>query len=311
MNELVSVVITTYGRVNELERAIKSVLKQTYKELEIIVVDDNVDKSISKKVKEIINNIKDKRIILIKNEKNLGGALSRNVGIENSHGNFVAFLDDDDEYLPRKIEKQLELFKKNKDSKLALVYCYCNGIKNGKMTKKYCYNYVGNCLYDAMLICIAATSQWMCKKKYLMNVGMFSNVPCKQDSTVIIKLLSKGYTIDRVPEVLSLYHDEDIPRISSKNAQKRIIGENLLLDLCRKNYGKINKKQQQEVEYNFSCILVFYYFENGEYEKYKRNMKNIVKIHKFSSRTLKIKYYMFKKYIKKLFILKEKGEKNE
>ena len=309
MDELVSVVITTYNRVNELERALKSVINQTHKKLEIIVVDDNVNESISKKLKEIINNLNDKRIILKKNEKNLGGALSRNVGIESSHGNFIAFLDDDDEYLPTKVEKQLELFKKTNDSKLALVYCYCKGIKNGKMTKKYCYNYMGNCLYEAMLMCIAATSQWMCKKNCLLDVGMFSNVPCKQDSTVIIKLLSKGYTINRVPEVLSLYYDEDIPRISSKNAKKRIVGENLLLELCRKNYDKINEKQQREVEYHFSCILVFYYFETGEYKKYKENMRNIIKIHRLSIMTLKIKYYMLKKYIKKSFILKEKKGK--
>lgn len=300
MNELVSVVITTYGRVIELERAIKSVINQTYKELEIIVVDDNVDESISEKVKEIINNIDDNRIILIKNEKNLGGALSRNAGIENSHGNFIAFLDDDDEYLPAKIERQLELFKKTNDSKLALVYCYCNGIKNGRMTKKYCYNYVGNCLYESMLMCIAATSQWMCKRESLLDVEMFSDVPCKQDSTVIIKLLSKGYTIDRVPEVLSLYHDEDIPRISSKNAKKRIVGENLLLDLCRENYDKIDKKQQQEVEYNFSCILVLYYYEIGDLEKYKKNMKDIIMIHGFSKKSFKIYFYIFKKKIKKM-----------
>lgn len=303
MIELVSVVITTYNRVNELKRAIKSVVQQSYKNLEIIVVDDNVDNSISEKVKSIVEAFNDKRIILKKNEKNLGGAISRNVGIQASKGNYVAFLDDDDEYLPTKIEKQLKLFKESNNEKLALVYCYCNGMCNGKITKKYCYDYVGNCLYDAMCLCIAATSQWMCKKECLVDVGMFSDVPCKQDSTVIIKLLSKGYDIDRVPEILSLYHEEDVPRISSKNAKKRIIGENLLLNLCRSNYDKIDAIQQKEVEYCFSCILVYYYFEIGDYENYKKNINNIIKTHLFSKKTLEVQYYMLKKKIKKLFLI--------
>lgn len=302
MDELVSVVITTYNRVNELKRAIKSVVQQSYKNLEIIVVDDNVDNSMSEKVKLIVEAFNDKRIILKKNKNNLGGALSRNAGIQYSKGSYVAFLDDDDEYLPTKIEKQLKLFKESNDPKLALVYCYCNGIFNGKITKKYCYNYVGNCLYDAMLLCIAATSQWMCKKECLVDVGMFSDVPCKQDSTVIIKLLSKGYVIDRVPEVLSLYHEEDIPRISSKNAKKRITGENLLLDLCRSNYNKLDVVQQKEVEYCFSCVLVYYYFEIGDYDNYKKNINNIIRTHMFSKKTLEVEYYMLKKKIKKIVL---------
>ncbi len=302
MNELVSVVITTYNRINELRRAIKSVIQQSYKNIEIIVVDDNVDNSISKQVKSIIEEFNDERIVLKRNEKNLGGALSRNVGIQAAKGNYIAFLDDDDEYLPTKVEKQLKLFKESNDNKLALVYCYCNAVLNGKVIRKYNYDYVGNCLYNAMRICIAATSQWMCKKECLIDVGMFSDVPCKQDSTVIIKLLAKGYNVDRVPETLSLYHEENIPRISSKNPQKRIKGENLLLDLCRKNYDKIDEIQRKEVEYCFSCTLVYYYYEIGDYENYRKNINNIIKTHSLSMKTMKVHYYMLKKRIKKLFV---------
>lgn len=299
MDELISVVITTYGRISELKRAIESIINQTYQNLEIIIVDDNVDLEISRQLSLIIKEFKDNRLIYIKNEKNLGGALSRNVGIEKANGKYIAFLDDDDEYLPQKVEKQYNLFKETTDKRLALVYCYCEGIKDGKITDHYNYNYTGNCLYQAMKGCIAATSQWMCKKDYLENVGCFSDVPCKQDSTVIIKLLVEGYTINRVPEILSLYHEEDIPRISSKNAKKRIVGETKLLELCRRNYDKITKQQAKEVEYTLSCNLILYYLEINDKNNYKIHLKNIIKTHPFKKQTFKIYFRILKKKIKK------------
>ncbi|MBR1884234.1 MAG: glycosyltransferase family 2 protein [Clostridia bacterium] len=190
MDDLVNVVITTYGRTQELKRAINSVVNQTYSNLKIIIIDDNVDLKLTEKVKEIVKEFNDSRLFYFKNEKNLGGALSRNEGIRRCESNYVAFLDDDDEYLENKVEKQLELLK-NSSEKTALVYCYCYGIKDGKITKRYHYDLTGNCIFEGMKMCIAATSQWLCKKDYLESVGCFSNVPCKQDSTVIVKLLCR------------------------------------------------------------------------------------------------------------------------
>ena len=110
MNDKVSIIIPTYKRSDLLERAIKSVINQTYKNIEIIVVDDNVNNS-----KEHLQNLKiiEKypQIIYIKNKKNLGGGLTRNVGIKASTGEYIAFLDDDDEFYPTKIEKQYQLYK--------------------------------------------------------------------------------------------------------------------------------------------------------------------------------------------------------
>ena len=300
MEDIISVVITTYGRTKELKNAINSVLLQTYKNLNIIVVDDNVDNNISKEVVKIINSFEDNRITYIKNKTNLGGALSRNVGIENSIGNYIAFLDDDDEYLPEKIQKQYELFKSSNNN-LALVYCYCKAVKNNKIVSVYKYDYRGNCIYDAMKTCIAATSQWMCKKEALIDVGMFTNSPCKQDSIVILKLLLKGYEIDRVPEVLSIYNEDGSSRISTKGALKRIEGENILHDLCVKNYDKINDDEQREIEYNFALNTIFYYYELDDKSNYKKCLKIINSIHRFSRGSIKIKYILTKKKIKKIF----------
>ncbi|MBR1884233.1 MAG: hypothetical protein IJ809_04790 [Clostridia bacterium] len=114
-----------------------------------------------------------------------------------------------------------------------------------------------------------------------------------------------------MPEYLSLYHEEDIPRISSKGAKKRIDGESSLLELCRKNYDKLSSYEQDEIEYNYACILILYYFELGDIENYRKNYSIITKIHPFSKRTNYIRYIILKKKIKKNLNKFKRKDKNE
>ena len=125
--ELVSSIIPTYKRTDTLKRAIDSVLNQTYSNIEIIVVDDNVNfPEVRKKVVEIIESYNKNNISLVKNIRNLGGGLSRNEGIKIAKGEYIGFLDDDDEFFNTKIEKQYNLIKeKEKEGrKVGLIYCY-------------------------------------------------------------------------------------------------------------------------------------------------------------------------------------------
>ena len=291
--DLVSVVITTYGRTDTLHRAIKSVLSQTYPNIEIIVVDDNKDEQIRKEVIKTVSSIDYSRVKLVLNAVNMGGALARNEGIRAAKGKYIAFLDDDDEYLPLKVEKQVEVFKKDETQKLALVYCYCVQKKDKNIIKKYHYDYVGNCIYPAMLDCVAATSQWMCKKDALESVGMFTDTPCKQDSFLILKLLVNGYTIDRVPKYLSIYNTDSNFRISTGNHEKRIIGEEKLRELCRANYSLIENNQRREVEYSFSCRIAEHYFALGDKGAFYREIKSILK-HPFRINSLRAYLHILK-----------------
>ncbi|MCX5704347.1 MAG: glycosyltransferase family A protein [Candidatus Omnitrophica bacterium] len=104
---LVGIVIATYNRANLLKRAIEGVLNQTYKNLEIIIVDDGSTDN----TEQIVKEYRDLRIQYIRNSKNRGASVARNIGIKSSKGDFIAFLDSDDEYLPEKIEKSLKIFK--------------------------------------------------------------------------------------------------------------------------------------------------------------------------------------------------------
>ena len=116
MKDLVSVIIPTYKRSECLLRAIESVLSQTYKKIEIIVVDDNDEDSVYRKENEskLDKYISTNKIVYVKHKKNLNGANARNTGIKVAKGFYITFLDDDDYFLPSRIEKFVNLLKDNK-----------------------------------------------------------------------------------------------------------------------------------------------------------------------------------------------------
>lgn len=113
---LVSVVIPTYNRVHTLPRAIASVLNQTYKKLELIIIDDGSTDG----TEEYIRSIKDNRIIYKRSDINQGPSAARNRGAELAKGEYLAFQDSDDEWMPDKLEKQMKLMLEDED--VSLVY---------------------------------------------------------------------------------------------------------------------------------------------------------------------------------------------
>lgn len=106
LHSLVSVIIPTYNREKTLERAVNSVLSQTFKNFEVIIVDDNSTDNTMSLISRYENN--DFRIRYLQHHKNLGAQAARNTGIKEAKGKWIAFLDSDDEWLPEKLEKNLE-----------------------------------------------------------------------------------------------------------------------------------------------------------------------------------------------------------
>lgn len=114
MNKLVSVLISLFNEdVEVLKKSIESILNQTYKNIEVIIIDDGLS-SRSKDFIDQVRNI-DNRIILIKNDNNLGLTKSLNKGLKYCNGDYIARMDGDDISLPKRIEKQVEYMEKNKD----------------------------------------------------------------------------------------------------------------------------------------------------------------------------------------------------
>jgi len=105
----VSVVIPVYNRTSSLKDAVESVFLQKYPDIEIIVVDDGSDENVKKCLKPYMARIK-----YIRMENNRGVSSARNLGIDRARGDYIAFLDSDDLWLPEKLEEQIEFMKKEK-----------------------------------------------------------------------------------------------------------------------------------------------------------------------------------------------------
>ena len=110
--ELISIIIPFYNQDLYFDNCIESALTQTYTNTEIIIVNDGSDKVFDDKLEKLQSNYPDK-IKLLKQE-NKGAGAARNFGIENSKGEYIAFLDADDFWLPNKLEHQMSILKKNK-----------------------------------------------------------------------------------------------------------------------------------------------------------------------------------------------------
>jgi len=220
-NPLVSVVIPTYKRPDMLGRAIDSVLNQTYDNIEIIVVDDNdEDSEYRKETEDFMEKYTDvNNLVYFKHKENKGGSAARNTGIRNSKGDFVAFLDDDDEWVKEKLVKQIKEFN-NLDGEYGVVYhpylkCSENKeqiIPDIKNTKEYSGN-ITKLLLKGNFI---GTPVVLVKKEVFNKVGLFDeNLPRLQDWELFIRI-SQYYKFKLINQSLTIvYVLED--SISSNN----------------------------------------------------------------------------------------------
>ncbi len=133
---LVSIVLPYYENEKYIFKTINSILNQTYKKFELIIIFDEYFKTQNKVYKKLIKlKKKNKKLKIILNKKNLGVSLSRNIGISRSRGKFIAFIDSDDIWNKKKLEVQIKFMIKNN---LKFTYTNYNVIdKNGKIIGKF------------------------------------------------------------------------------------------------------------------------------------------------------------------------------
>ena len=163
----VSVIIPTFNRFSLISRAIDSVLKQTIKPFEIIVVDDGSSDNTSTFIK---NNYKSVKLI---KQNNLGVSKARNVGIKNSSGDWIALLDSDDEWKKNKLEIQIKSLSEYDYYSV----CHTNEIwiRNGiRVNQKKRHQKYGGDIFDKCLdICRISPSSIIFKKNIINEVGWF------------------------------------------------------------------------------------------------------------------------------------------
>ncbi|MBQ9887107.1 MAG: glycosyltransferase family 2 protein [Lachnospiraceae bacterium] len=242
---LVSVIITTYNRDFEVvEKSIYSVINQTYKPIELIIVDDNnADTLYREKILEGLK--KYPQVIYVKHDINKGAQISRNDGLKAAHGDYFAFLDDDDVWFENKIECQMQYFD---DDEVGLVYCkgYLVKIKDDGEEISRPYNmskyFIDEISFEDMLYgdYIGTTTQAIISRKAVEKCGMFDvAMSARQDYEMWIRI-STQFKCKGVPEYLFIHYIHRGEQIS-KNYKNAIHGYNHIYKKYNKDFDYTSK----------------------------------------------------------------------
>jgi glycosyltransferase involved in cell wall biosynthesis len=228
----VTVVIPVFNRQAALGRAIESVLAQTCQDFEIIVVDDgSTDRPCA-----YVTALADRRITLIRHEQNRGGGAARNTGIRAGSAAYVAFLDSDDQWLPTKLERQLEVFERSSE-RVGLVYTGAERVlADGRVVRHIPRRQVDLSRVLLTENVVGETSVGMVRRSALDATGAFDeSLPSCQDMDLWLRLCER-FGAEVVPEALvRVAKGNDSVRISASVA-RTVWGRELF---CRKHKEKL------------------------------------------------------------------------
>lgn len=268
----ISIIITTHNRLDMLKKAIESVKGQTYKTWECIVVND----ASTDNTEEWLNDLcKDDRFQTYFIKVSQGGNHARNIGISLAKGKFIAFLDDDDIWLPEKIEEQVNIF--NKDKKVGLVYCghfVTDGlIKNqikpnpdnkGDMSKK---------VFDRIF---CTTSMIMIKADLLNKIGNFDEqLRYWQEYDLCIRLcqVTKVEYVDG-PLMYLFVNKKDKNRLSNN-----LDGWKKSVDYINNKYSQIISSLPDQIKLNRQLMIyndaANRYYMCGNMKEHRRMLKQV------------------------------------
>jgi len=236
MNKLVSVIIPTYQRAHALPKAIESVKNQSYKEWEIIIVDDNDPLSDERKLttKVMAEYNGNQQIKYICHSENQGACQARNTGLKEAKGDYIAFLDDDDLWIETKLDKQVSALNSS-----GVDICYSDMYLEYQERKKYftCleqYNLYTSLLNQGFGIC---TSALLISTHAMRAINGFDNsLPSMQDYDLLLRL-TKKYNAIRIAEPLITYQlaDDGI----SCNPVNKANGHRAIINKYQQEYERL------------------------------------------------------------------------
>ena len=230
--DLVSVIIPYYNKKKFINKTINSAINQTYKHIEILIVydDENIDDL------KFINEIKkkDKRIVVIQNKKKKGAGTSRNIGISNSNGKYIAFLDADDIWETNKLEKQIKFMDTNNLDISHTSYYVVNEKKN-ILGKRFAKNFF--LLNELLKSCDIGLSTVVIKKDLINDEIKFPALKTKEDFVLWLQLLRNGKKIYALNEYLTFW-TKSKHSLSSSTYQKILDGFRVYHKYMKFNFFK-------------------------------------------------------------------------
>jgi glycosyltransferase involved in cell wall biosynthesis len=245
----VSVIIPTCRRPDKVHSTIKSVVNQTFTDLEIIVVNDDED---DKPVKDLIDTLRDKRIHYFRNQRKKGPNGARNTGFDKANGRYIAFLDDDDIWYPHKIQRQMRKFNQSSDE-VGFVYSGFEIISNiePEISRKIYPQKKGKVLIDIINGNFVGSPTPLIRKDILQQTGLYDeNLESAQDWDLWIRIADKT-EFEYVDEILARYvvHGDQI----SVNLDKKLRS----MDYIIKKYDTLyrNNKKALANMYKKTAVL--------------------------------------------------------
>ena len=260
MNKIISVVIPTYNREKLISRAVKSVLAQTYTDLEVIVVDD----ASTDDTETVVKKIESDRLRYIKIEKNGGACRARNAGIRAAKGDYIAFLDSDDTWNPDKLEKQIKYMQEKKAEAVA-----CNGWNIKADEKRLIANQQNketadlNELLNANFI---TTGALLVKKELLIKIGCFDErLPRYQDWDLVLRI-AKVTDIYFLTEPLYTLYFQENSITNSTSKEKKLAALKILYE---KNEALLQENRKADAHFRWSMGMYSLYTERPRYDYLK------------------------------------------
>jgi len=250
---MISVVIPTHNRADLLMRAVQSAVLQTYKDIEIIVVSDGSTDNTAELMR--VQGKKDTRISFIEYHPAGGGNTARNLGVECASGEYVAFLDDDDEWMPNKLEKQMKVFAENPD--IGLV---CTGITVVYVDEKIRYNSIPNLQGDLrrqilLKNVIGTTSSVIVKKNLVLDTGGFdTKLIALQDYDLWIRICQRTKVGVVNEACLNYYNYTKSKQVSSDTIKY----SDAFIHINKKYYDWFSELdlEEQRMKRYYECMLL-------------------------------------------------------
>lgn len=309
---MVSVIITTKNRVNLLKRAVKSILTQTYNDYELIIIDDGSTDDTKNYVNKLISIYSNIRYYCVPENESNGANKARNIGISLAKGDYIGFLDDDDEWYKEKLEYMVNMFLKSKND-IALVFSeYSKITKYNNMiiyTRIKLENKLKKDLKKQILFTnfVGGTSNPLIKKDALINCGCFDELLKDRDEYELwIRIISK-YDVGYVDKNLTKYYFEINNRnqVTSK-VESFIDASNYIYNKHSNLYIKLSKddwNKRYYNDYNLICDRSLLTLNGKMYRKYL--LKKLKISFKFNELIMYILSYINIKFVMKLKFYKK------
>lgn len=275
--KLVSVVVATYKREAELKNALESLAKQTYSNMEIVLVDDNGNDEWNSKVSETVEVFRNRypkiKLECIVNNSNQGSSKTRNIGIHSANGDYITFLDDDDIYLPDKIRKQVEFMETNQcDYSITDLILYN---EDDKKINRRIRSYIKETTVESLRLYhlkyhMTGTDTIMFKKEYLIQIGGFAPIDVGDEFYLMQRAIEEGGKFGYLPgcEIKAYVHTGD-GGLSSGDG--KIKGENALYEYKKTFFNQLEAGDIRYIKMRHYAVIAYAELRRKNYVKFISN----------------------------------------